>query len=223
MSLLIAIFCSITACHPASTLFPYTTLFRSLRFEPRELLLRLCALVPPRGFHMTRYAGISRRDPPSGTARAGARSRPRDRKSTRLNSSHRQISYAVYCLKKKNFKPTSSDIPAAHMFHVSPYRNFLFYYCVSPCIYTLSLHDALPISPFRAARAAPAPVRAGAAARVPHDPLRGHLSKRSAFWDCARWCAISPPRSEEHTSELQSQTNLVCRLLLEKKKFQADE
>src|SRR6476661_10797681 len=58
-------------------------------------------------------------------------------------------------------------------------------------IYTLSLHDALPIyAPPLAAAAPPAPAPA--------------------------WSA--PPRSEEHTSELQSHLNLVCRLLLEKKK-----
>src|SRR2546430_12115306 len=45
---------------------------------------------------------------------------------------------------------------------------------------------------------------------------------RSRFWGVAGWlaaaCLSSIPRSEEHTSELQSQSNLVCRLLLEKKK-----
>src|SRR2546430_13515906 len=61
-------------------------------------------------------------------------------------------------------------------------------------IYTLSLHDALPISPARAPPPLPLWPRAVAA---------GYAS-------CAR--------SEEHTSELQSQSNLVCRLLLEKKK-----
>src|SRR5260370_28121113 len=65
-------------------------------------------------------------------------------------------------------------------------------------IYTLSLHDALPISAQGAHRAHPQPHRR-AAARL--DPGGGH---------CAR--------SEEHTSELQSHLNLVCRLLLEKKK-----
>src|SRR5256885_12947339 len=59
---------------PRSTLFPYTTLFRSLRSYPR-----------PHG----RSSG-------TGEDRCGA-----DRKSTRLNSSHLVISYAVFCLKKK--------------------------------------------------------------------------------------------------------------------------
>src|SRR2546422_4848044 len=75
---------------PRSTLFPYTTLFRS-RFTPdaRRPALRLHE--PPDG----RGSG---RDPRLDPARAVAR---RDRKSTRLNSSHGYISYAVFCLKKK--------------------------------------------------------------------------------------------------------------------------
>src|SRR5882762_11805311 len=67
-------------------------------------------------------------------------------------------------------------------------------------IYTLSLHDALPISPTR---------RSGMSARSTKDD-RGLLRPR-----CIRRL---PARSEEHTSELQSHLNLVCRLLLEKKK-----
>src|SRR2546427_2200187 len=65
-------------------------------------------------------------------------------------------------------------------------------------IYTLSLHDALPIS-----REALGPTAAREPrARHPRDAERG----------------VRGRRSEEHTSELQSQSNLVCRLLLEKKK-----
>src|SRR2546430_7758133 len=83
---------------PRSTLFPYTTLFRSL---PRAAdLLSLGgdlsargAAPSPGGAHATRSAHLWRR--------RGARSADRDRKSTRLNSSHSQISYAVFCLKKK--------------------------------------------------------------------------------------------------------------------------
>src|SRR5438093_7515389 len=66
-------------------------------------------------------------------------------------------------------------------------------------IYTLSLHDALPIL-------RPTP-RASPAA----------LPRTSTFDACAMGCPHMT-RSEEHTSELQSLTNLVCRLLLEKKK-----
>src|SRR5256885_11892058 len=73
-------------------------------------------------------------------------------------------------------------------------------------IYTLSLHDALPIfspaAPRRARRQAPPGARA--ARRPSQRPGPGALRERL--------------RSEEHTSELQSPCNLVCRLLLEKKK-----
>src|SRR5256886_14396919 len=83
-------------------------------------------------------------------------------------------------------------------------------------IYTLSLHDALPISHRRRHRGA---------GRLPRDPeMSGAPSTGLKSWltttDHKRigllyfWTA----RSEEHTSELQSQSNLVCRLLLEKKK-----
>src|SRR5574342_691086 len=87
---------------PRSTLFPYTTLFRSAsqtasaRPSPKEL---------------RRWSSCTT-----------------DRKSTRLNSSHHRISYAVFCLKKK--------------------KNFFFFFfndTATTEIYTLSLHDALPI------------------------------------------------------------------------------
>src|SRR2546430_6386064 len=79
-------------------------------------------------------------------------------------------------------------------------------------IYTLSLHDALPISK----RKATWPL--SLARRFPAQPLRrSSLSAQSCPARAATWhSAIT--RSEEHTSELQSQSNLVCRLLLEKKK-----
>src|SRR5260221_3847671 len=88
---------------PRSTLFPYTTLFRSLgvalALSALALLLALAALVV-----------ILRR--PSGRSLASASRR--DRKSTRLNSSHTVISYAVFCLKKKN-KTTSTDRNYVHV------------------------------------------------------------------------------------------------------------
>src|SRR5688572_32888797 len=72
-------------------------------------------------------------------------------------------------------------------------------------IYTLSLHDALPISP-TTTRSTRIP--------VPRSVVGfNRLARRSRFMSC-----LSLARSEEHTSELQSQSNLVCRLLLEKKK-----
>src|SRR2546426_9140839 len=71
-------------------------------------------------------------------------------------------------------------------------------------IYTLSLHDALPISHGRR-RPRPRPDRSRWASRRPSRAPRPY-----------RW---PTDRSEEHTSELQSPCNLVCRLLLEKKKL----
>src|SRR5690349_24160976 len=81
---------------PGSTLFPYTTLFRSV------------------GTETARSAGSTARNSTSAPTTMSAPARPargssrrwppRDRKSTRLNSSHVEISYAVFCLKKKKKK-----------------------------------------------------------------------------------------------------------------------
>src|SRR5688572_32540177 len=87
---------------PRSTLFPYTTLFRSLRGGRRgELPVRPVRAAGARG------ALGERAD-----RRARGRSRDADRKSTRLNSSHSQISYAVFCLKKKKIKRQTATAPA---------------------------------------------------------------------------------------------------------------
>src|SRR3712207_7373488 len=97
---------------PRSTLFPYTTLFRSVR--------------PARpGWHHRRGRDDAARDHRTGGGLAlrgredhGQRGGPpgaggeQDRKSTRLNSSHANISYAVFCLKKK--KNTTTPPPAYH-------------------------------------------------------------------------------------------------------------
>src|SRR2546421_8506043 len=71
---------------PRSTLFPYTTLFRS-----QHVLARLIRGVRLAG-EQQQHGALGIADQPRET---------RDRKSTRLNSSHDQISYAVFCLKKK--------------------------------------------------------------------------------------------------------------------------
>src|SRR5256885_5167293 len=84
---------------PRSTLFPYTTLFRSARH------LRGGA-GPDRRLPRGRVEGRGVRGPPAAHVRrvppAGRLLGPEDRKSTRLNSSHLVISYAVFCLKKKD-------------------------------------------------------------------------------------------------------------------------
>src|SRR2546430_8678042 len=94
---------------PRSTLFPYTTLFRSQRRVGGDTFLghKLNRLIRPR--HEMLDGGPLQLPPP-------ARCKPvlthplLDRKSTRLNSSHSQISYAVFCLKKKR---SSSSIPCS--------------------------------------------------------------------------------------------------------------
>src|SRR5258708_28710813 len=93
---------------PRSTLFPYTTLFRSISMaitlganEPRHLgqnlLPILAAVIASALVALSIYLCYERRGDDRGE---------KDRKSTRLNSSHQIISYAVFCLKKKSYKPT---------------------------------------------------------------------------------------------------------------------
>src|SRR2546427_2515780 len=84
---------------PRSTLFPYTTLFRSV-FAMSDFIASRQEL------RIRAQAAISRPVPKS-IAQADVQ----DRKSTRLNSSHSQISYAVFCLKKKKQKHETFYIP----------------------------------------------------------------------------------------------------------------
>src|SRR5215471_4653071 len=150
-----------------------------------------------------------------------------DRKSTRLNSSHVEISYAVFCLKKTKSHGSAGDSGAEKnpKYRVQDSRgqgdadrviheckkqiladiphsgasHFFFKDTPTTEIYTLSLHDALPISP----RPVPTPSRSGSG--------RARSAPRAS--------SPASARSEEHTSELQSRRELVCRLLLEKKKI----
>src|SRR2546430_12391776 len=82
---------------PRSTLFPYTTLFRSCARQTQQRHLYRHDLSRPEG-----QLCLQRRDLLVGGRHV--RAAGLDRKSTRLNSSHSQISYAVFCLKKKNKK-----------------------------------------------------------------------------------------------------------------------
>src|SRR2546430_12485651 len=84
---------------PRSTLFPYTTLFRSARSRIRQRFAGRRSKI----LQSDRYAEALRR--------------AQDRKSTRLNSSHSQISYAVFCLKKKkkNTNQTKDDTTTIHL------------------------------------------------------------------------------------------------------------
>src|SRR3712207_7221731 len=85
---------------PRSTLFPYTTLFRSsaeqIRSNAEEAVLEAVFTLPRNGPLTDRFRDLD-------LLEAGSREIIiRDRKSTRLNSSHANISYAVFCLKKKS-------------------------------------------------------------------------------------------------------------------------
>src|SRR5207248_11134791 len=82
---------------PRSTLFPYTTLFRSLGSRGTRAAIRV--------------------HPDSG--RNGRIGETRDRKSTRLNSSHRTISYAVFCLKKKKIQLHNSTLNVTSIRHTT--------------------------------------------------------------------------------------------------------
>src|SRR3712207_8305904 len=95
---------------PRSTLFPYTTLFRSSVWHPRRVQIGgddPCALLQEQARHLepdprrrTRHDHAATLEP--------LRHGTLDRKSTRLNSSHANISYAVFCLKKKKKKLANS-------------------------------------------------------------------------------------------------------------------
>src|SRR5689334_2248705 len=145
---------------PRSTLFPYMTLFRSPRVEVGVGHL-VDRLVRPGGGVADDVHRLGRVDP----ERLDPRRRP-DRKSTRLNSSHSSISYAVFCLKKKKidhhilgFAREPAVMSVGIYIHVPAQsqraRLFFFHDTATPEIYTLSLHDALPISPRRGRRWSP--------------------------------------------------------------------
>src|SRR3954463_5852463 len=129
-----------------------------------------------------------------------------DRKSTRLNSSHTIISYAVFCLKKKNrpralmeigvrLPRISSAFPFFAVRLSLSAKIFFFFFLMirRPPRSTLFPYTTL----FRST--ATCPKHVSERIRIAHESVRNS-------------------RSEEHTSELQSHDNLVCRLLLEKKK-----
>src|SRR5688572_31527890 len=89
---------------PRSTLFPYTTLFRSDQ-GPAAML------------------GLAQETGGRGLARGGQdipQGAKEDRKSTRLNSSHSQISYAVFCLKKKKKKKNKNSIKTPETLYFTP-------------------------------------------------------------------------------------------------------
>src|SRR5262249_61714093 len=107
-------------------------------------------------------------------------------------------------LVRRVFSPRVIFVPHAYLWH-SLCLFFFFNDPATPELYTLSLHDALPIS-----SCATPSFTAGAACATSGYRKTGWARSAAARTAASR-------RSEEHTSELQSLTNLVCRLLLEKK------
>src|SRR2546425_7165954 len=110
-----------------------------------------------------------------------------------------------------------------------PYHSSFFFFFFNDTatteIYTLSLHDALPISRTSSGSRrqvpgmTPSPATPGASSLASHSICMPRHTPRRGVPRAAAWVtAWSSPRSEEHTSELQSLAYLVCRLLLEKKK-----
>src|SRR3712207_7871976 len=132
---------------PRSTLFPYTTLFRSAA-RPRYAG---AGAAEPLRLHRARAAAARRRRRLGRGVPADARPRQpraalaqhRDRKSTRLNSSHANISYAVFCLKKKK-KPliTTSLLPCP------PLKTRLFFATSTSSTSCLS-SDPIPLTQLR--------------------------------------------------------------------------
>src|SRR2546426_8897073 len=95
---------------PRSTLFPYTTLFRSVFHEPHRSGVHVSVFaldvgkIPLANFVKGAFPQIK------GEGKHVGLATQQDRKSTRLNSSHLVISYAVFCLKKKNSTPYSTHV-----------------------------------------------------------------------------------------------------------------
>src|SRR5690242_11407037 len=148
----------------------------------------------------------------------------KDRKSTRLNSSHMSISYAVFCVKKKRSENcprghrSDSETAGQHRQVLLPPASF--------CLRQLSFFLLLPrpprptLFPYTTLFRSP-PVRRWPAAvhgTVPRRRRARLRRLRAELSDDPRAARRAPERSEEHTSELQSHVNLVCRLLREKKK-----
>src|SRR5215468_8972258 len=146
-------------------------------------------------------------------------SAPEDRKSTRLNSSHITISYAVFCLKKKK-NLSYRGITESDDDHMNTRCDQLAYDRVASCIirfdgYCMTSVSAYLFFFFLMIRRPPR------STLFPYTTL--FRSRRPAVWPtwrarCRRPSSRAASRSEEHTSELQSHHDIVCRLLLEKKK-----
>src|SRR5947209_5768757 len=136
----------------------------------------------------------------------------RDRKSTRLNSSHANISYAVFCLKKKRlvFALRDARFPRPRALAArSPHRR---------TIRQLALDGTSSLLPHPPPRSTLFPYTTLFRSCSTRWPMPWTPYGRSGRCPSPRVSGRHQARSEEHTSELQSRQYLVCRLLLEKKK-----
>src|SRR5437899_1688164 len=145
-----------------------------------------------------------------------------DRKSTRLNSSHLGISYAVFCLKKKMSKPVGSSMWIGANGGSEPVPDHIgVVRTAAPRFSTGGDHRDLPSFPTRRS----SDLHAAAVRVVPWTVNEPDDWQRLLDWGVDGITTDYPDRasarSEEHTSELQSLRHLVCRLLLEKKNVEA--
>src|SRR5215831_8921447 len=179
---------------PRSTLFPYTTLFRSRRSgacppayspgrggEPSE---------PRSEEHTSELQSLRHL-----VCRLLLEKKKKNEETTLLFKKKNKVKLKVRSSPERNGRPELILLNLFSKFRMQPVCSFFFFFfndTATTEIYTLSLHDALPISPTSCSGA----MYVGLPFRMP----------------------LRVSRSEEHTSELQSLRHLVCRLLLEKKK-----
>src|SRR5438034_1376193 len=142
-----------------------------------------------------------------------------DRKSTRLNSSHTVISYAVFCLTKKRGRRRGIWTRAAALLRYCVPVQVLLFLLVMPRPPRAALFPYTTL--FRSHRVSNERERSGDEQRV-RDKRKRRVPDPILQHRFVVYCSPLPPndhaRSEEHTSELQSHSDLVCRLLLDKKK-----
>src|SRR5438034_838370 len=152
-----------------------------------------------------------------------------DRKSTRLNSSHTVISYAVFCLKKKKIWTASHGSKTSILVVLTPLNVVFRVVSLFPIVVAISVTTVHLVVFFLMIRRPPRSTLFPYTTLFRSRPLcrtrwpRGVLHRRRCpleWYSTQMHISRSRAdiRSEEHTSELQSHSDLVCRLLLEKKK-----
>src|SRR6267378_1654681 len=145
-----------------------------------------------------------------------------DRKSIRLNSSHVEISYAVFCLKKKKKTNSSSHLSEKNTTLSANIRTSAWtdssvtVQLIPPNLISEAPSLIFFVFFFLMIRRPPRSTLFPYTTLFRSQPRTGRVRPRASGWSPG---PLAPAlRSEEHTSELQSRRDLVCRLLLEKKK-----